>query len=406
MGERKETRFFDLMGNPVASKATDYHLLVQAYDERDNKVSEAYFGTREEPVMSHNGISAIRYFYDRDNNQVRHEYLDTSGKLTSNIYGVTAAGREYSEGYLMKETRYDAQGQPTRAVAAGDGVSIIKYEYDPSGNRIREGFFDENGKPTNDQAGIQEIARFFSPNNMLTEVAYFDEFGYPCLDRNKIHSTKYVRDEKGRIIQEASYGKNYEPVTTYPEEVFMIKKKYDEYGRKISDSYWADSSTRMPHWEGSYETLTKFNDDGEPIEYRKLDANGAPFRAEDGSSAMKLVYDADGQLAERWFLYKDQLVSRKRGVTSRYSIIKYLNNSRGDVNELTFWDADRKPVDATVWIDDSIAAHRIVFIYRGSRIIEEKYYKAGATEPFFVLDCLKNDFLNQSGISTGRKNAN
>src|SRR5262249_38170705 len=153
--------------------------------------------------------------------------------------------------------------------------------------------------------------------------------------------------------------------------VFMIKKKYDEFDRIISESYWADSSTRMRHWKGSYETLTKFNDDGEPIEYCSLNEKGAPFVSKDGSSAMKLVYGPDGELAERWFLNNDSLINRKSGVTMHYSIIKYGYNSRGDVNELTFWDAHRKPVNATVWIDDSIAVHRILFTYRGSRIIEQ-----------------------------------
>jgi hypothetical protein len=405
--ERKETSFFDAQRHPVTSKSAEYHTLMSQYDDRDNKVSESYFDIHNEPVtIRKSGVSGMRYVYDADNNQVRVEYHGLDGKITPNIYGIAAADLEYTEGYQMKLTRYDSLGHMTRALASGDGVSVIKYEYDLSGNRIRESYFDESGKPMNSQSGIQEIANSFSPDNMLTQISYLDEFGRPCVDRNKIHTTIYVKDDKNRIIQESSYGLKADPIKTYTEEVFMIKKKYDEYGRNISDSYWADSSTRMPHWDGSYEALTKFNDDGQPVEYCSLDEKGAPFMSEDGSSVMKLIYDTGGVLAERQFLHNDSLINRQAGVSMHYSIVKYGHNPDGNVNELTFWDADRKPVDATVWIKDSIAVHRILFTYRGNRIIEQKYYKAGAGEPFQTIDCLKNEFISSSGIGTGRKNAN
>jgi len=405
--ERKQTSFFDARRLPVTSKSTEYHTLINQYDDQDNNVSQSYFGIHDEPVtIRKSGVSGMRYFYDADNNQVRIEYHGLDGKMTPNINGIAAAGLEYAEGYQMKLTRYDSLGHTTRALASGDGVSFIKYEYDPSGNRIREAYFDESGKPMNNQLGIQEIVNSFSFGNMLTQVSYFDEFGKPCVDKDKIHISIYVKDQKNRIIQESSYGLKDDPIKTYTEEVFMIKKKYDEYGRNISDSYWADSSTRMPHWDGSYEALTKFNDDGQPIEYSSLDEKGAPFMSEDGSSVMKLIYNSDGVLAERRFLHNDLLINRKAGVSLHYSIVKYGHNPDGNVNELTFWGVDRKPVDATVWVDDSIAVHRIVFTYRGNRIIEQQYYKAGAGEPFQTVDCLKNEFISASGIGTGRKNAN
>ena len=56
--------------------------------------------------------------------------------------------------------------------------------------------------------------------------------------------------------------------------------------------------------------------------------------------------------------------------------------------------------------DAERVAHRIVNIYKGSRIIQQEYYKIDAAEPFQTIDCLKNDYIGLSGINMGRKNAN
>lgn len=404
--EMSETSFFDAQGRPVISRSAGYYKMLTQYDAHDNEVSSSDLGINDETVTNLYNISGSRASYDEDNNRITIQSYDRNNNRTSNANGVAGAKFEYQQGYLMKEIFLDTLGNPVQSLPIGNGVAIITYEYDTAGNRIREANFDPSGKPINGQTGVQEIASFFSAGNMLTRVSYFDAFGKPCVNRDGINTTLYVKDDRNRTIQESSYGVDGKPIKTYTEEVFMLKKKYDKYGRVISTSYWADSSTRMPHWNGSYETTTKFDEDGQPIEYETIDAGGQPFVAEDGSSVTKLIFNSDGRLGERQFLHDNQLINRKRGVTSQYSVIKYGYDQNGRENELTFWGPDRNPVNARVWIHDSVAVHRIVNIYRGDRIIEQEYYKTDAPEPFITIDCLKNDHIGLSGINTGRKNAN
>ena len=404
--ERIETAFFDAQHRPTISKAAGYHKLVTHFDEHDNKTSESYFGVNDEPVANAFGIYAIKGSYDEDNNWIKVEYYDSSDNKTYSVSGFAASKREYQQGYLIKDTRLDTLGNPVRPLPSSDGVAMIVYEYDTAGNLIREENFDQSGKPMNSQSGVHETASFYSPGNLKTRTSYFDAFGNPCVNRDGINTTIFVRDDKNRILQESNYRVDGKPIKTYTERVYMLKAGYDKYGRVISTSYWADSNTRMQHWNGCYETTTKYDEDGQPVEYATLDANGQPFIGEDGSSVTKLIRNADGRLAERQFLHDDKLVNRTRGVTSQYSIIKYGYDQNGKINELTFWGADRNPVNARVWIKDSVAAHRIVFIYRGPRIIEQDYYKIDASNPFQTIDCLKNDYISLSGIGTGRKNAN
>ena len=403
--ERAETSLFDSQEQPVISKSAGYHTLAFVYDEHDNKISQSFLGIHDELIKHRpNGVAKIQFTYDADNNPVLDEYHGLDDKICSNAYGVAGVRRNYEMGYLMKTTRLDTLRNATRSLAAGDGIAIINYEYDTAGNQTREAYFDEQEKPMNNHDGIQEIAYLFSPGNLLTRKLYFDQYGHPCIDRDSINSTVYVRDEKNRILSEASYGVNGQPLKTDAEEVFLIKKKYDRYGREVSETYWADSTTRMTHWDGSYETATNYNEDGLVTEYNSLDENQQPFMTEDGSSTMRLIYNADDRLEERQFLYDNKLVQRTRGVSLGYSIIKYGYDEGNRRNELTFWTTDEKPVNATVWMPDSISVHRIVFLYKGNKIVAQRYYLIGATEPFKILDCLENDYLSLSGISMGRKN--
>jgi hypothetical protein len=404
--EIREMSFYDAQSRPVKSKATDYHTVVNIYDNHDNKISESYLGIHDEPIRIRNSnLAEIRYFYDKNNNQIKVEFHGLDGRVTKNIAGIAIVESEYSHGYEVKSIRFDSLHVITRASASGDSIAIIKTEYDNKGNEMKSAYFDEREAPISDHSGIHAIVNAYSPANMLLQTLFLDDFDNPSVDRDDVHRTTYIRDGLGRIVQQSTYGIKDEPLKNYSAEVYMLKYRYDEYGRRVSVSYWLDSATRMPHWDGSYEGITKYNDDGQPTEYGCLDQHGNPFRTEDGSSMAKLVYKADGRLGERQFLYNDSLIVRTAGVTKDYSIIRYEHDENGRVNELTFLNKDYKPVNATMWFGDSFPAHRIVFIYKGNRVVEQRFYEAGSDSPARIIDCLKSDFIAPSGIKTGRKNA-
>ena len=402
--ERRETAFFDARGNPVISKSAGYHKVVSEYDDRDNDLADAYLGNQDQSIgVRGSEVSGKHYVYDEDNNRTETVNIGVKGDVVPDLAGIAKIRNEFDRGNLLTETRYDSLNRKTRSLSSGDGVAIIRFEYDNAGNIVRESFFDTAGKPMNNQAGVQEFAVFYSPDNMITQLMYFDAFGKPCSNDDGIHSIFFVRDKWDRVIQQANFDIGDKPLKTKTEEVYIVRSKYDEYGRLISNSYWADSVTKMVSWNGTHESTTKYNMDGQAIEYGKLDINGLPFRSEDGSSRQQLIYDSAGNLSERRFLHNDVLVNRLRGFTMNYAILKYAFDEYSRVSELSFWGADHQAVDAAAWIDDSVAVHRIVLVYRGSRVVEERFYKVGESEPSRIIDCIKHDFVNGSGISKGKK---
>ena len=401
--EIKETAFFDAQQQPAISKANGSHKLLTEYDDHDNEISESHLGVHDEPVLHLRfRIAKILYTYDSNNNLVFTRYYGLDNNPAANAYGVASTERTYEGGYEMKQTRFDVLGHVTKSLASGDGVAVIKHEYDTSGNEIRESYFDEQDKPMNNQEGIHEEASIYVKGNLLTQTLYFDQNGDPCVNNDHINSTNYVRDQKGRIICQSNYGLTGKPLKTTSEQVYMLKYKYDQFGRETAETFWADTASPMAMWDGSYEVDTKYDEDGQETDDISIGIDGKPYKTDDGSSTMKLVYDADGRIIERQFLFGNDLAKRIHGVTRDYSIIKYGYDENNRVTALSFWETEEKPVDGTILIYDSVSAHRVVLMYNGATIVEEKYFKFGATEPFRVIDCLKKEYLTSSGISTTR----
>ena len=403
----KEIAYFDKTGKAVLSKATDYHKIQYEVDDRDNRTLESYFGLNGAPTtFRKSNISSIRFSYDGDNNQLMASYLGLDGKVTRNISGIAATEYEYTNGYQVSLTRYDSLHQVTRADATGDGIAIIRSEYDSAGNNIKETFFDESNKPINDHTGVHAIYYRFDSSNMLIRTAYFNLSEKPSWNRDKIHAVMLVRDSVGRIIEQSSFGLFLEPVKDFSDEVQMQKFKYDRYGRQTEISYWRDSNTRMPRWNGIYAQTTTFNEDGQPVAMHYLDQEGRPMKSIDGSSEVRLLYRPDGAIGERQFLFANRPSVKLQGVTAGYSSIKYGYDNNSRISALTFYGRGQEPVDATISFDTAFSAHRIVFIYSGTRVVEESFFSVNSNRIVRTVDCLKSDFITPSGITQGRRNHN
>jgi len=401
----KEVAYFDQNERPVNSKATDYHKVEYDVDEHDNTVSEAYFDIHGEPTTFRRGnITNIRMIYDEDNNMTGSEFYGADQKLAVNFAGIAGNQYKYRNGFQEENRRIDFLGQVTRAAASGDGIAIMKIAYDSAGNKLTESFFDETGAPIDDHSGVHAICYVYSRQNMLNRVSYFDLAEKPSINRDKIHSTLFVHDSVGRIVEQAYYGREEEPVKDFNDRVYRTKFRYEPDGRRSLISYWKDSSNPMPRWSGAFAERYSFDEDGRLTGINFLNEIGESLQGDDGASMIKISYKDDGTISERQFLHDDKLIRRKRGASYGYGIIRYNYDREGRMVELHFFDDNQNPVNAVVDFDVPFAAHRVVFKYLGSRIIEQSFYDVKTDLLVRTIDCLKNDFLGANGMSTGRKN--
>ena len=405
--ERMEVSYFDENNMPVISKENGIHKIKLEYDLSDNKISESYLDISDKPAADKaTNMHGFRAYYDQDNHMIKQEFLGSNGQVSANANGVAGARLNFENGYMVKLVRTDSLNRIIRASSIGDGIAIINLEYDSNGNQIKRITSDETGKPIKDQEGVSMTVKKYSANNMLTSLEYFDEFGKPVINRGEIHQYVYINDSLGRTIQVSFFNNEGKPTKDYTNEVYMIKSKYDSNGLETSESYWKDRDTAMPRWSGTYEVRRHYNDDGQIIEYDYYDKDGFLMKTDEGYSVCRILRDQDGIMYARQYLYHDELINKKTGISYGFSIIRYEYDSVGKITQILFYGNQHEAINATIDITNPIKVNRIQFIYKGSRIVEQWYYALNNSEPFLKLDCLKNDFLGPNGISTGHKNAN
>jgi hypothetical protein len=351
-------------------------------------------------------VSSCKYYFNERGEIIRDEYFGLNGERTLSEDGISSIEHVYERGLEVKEIRRDSLDRITRAYVTGDGIAIIKTEYDGRGNKTKESYYDENDHPIINHDGFHGKTNKYSYDNMLLETSYFDTRDQPGVDKDSVHAIHYSRNGIGRIAEEYLTDLFGNMKKNYNEEVYIVRTEYIEFGRPGSYSYWQDSLTPMPQWNGCYKTIFKYDDDGRLMEYKYCDQTGASSKTEIGFSTAHLSYQEDGQISKQEFLFDSSLVIRATGVSSGFSVIRYAFDSAGRTSELRFYGKDHEPVDATIAVNIPVAAHRIVFIWKYGRVIEQWYYRINNTEPYLKLDCLKNDYLSITGLYTIRKNSN
>ncbi len=400
-----EVSYFDETGKPVISQSADYHKIVYEYDERCNQLSSAYYGPDNEPLLNRFGRFKSKNEYDNNDRQLRNTTYGINDEPVANSYGVAGSSYEYKNGLTTRTTRFDEHFKTTRASAAGDGIAIIKYEYDDRGNQIKQSYFDENDQPINGHSGYHSISYTYDPLDMLTSQSYYDKYGSRANDRDGIHKYVYEKDDKGRTIQLAYYDKSNNPVKDPSDQVYMVKYRYDEQGRRLSESYWENSSTKMARWNGYHEEISKYNEDGLDIEYAFYDQNGKLFTSTSGYSRVVNIYGSNSRLTERKYLNGNDGITMANSLVNGFCAIKFSYDSKGRISTIRYFDGNGSPVNATSYLnDEDLTFHKIEFVYTGSRITEEKLYLTGSETPAKIIDCLKKDYINTGGVAQGYKN--
>src|ERR1043166_6952264 len=373
-----ELSYFNEKDKPVISQTSDYHKVIYDYDNRCNQLSYAYYGTDNEPITNRYRAFKRKAEYDNNDLQTRGTTFGLNDEPVANSYGVAGTLSEYKNGLLTKSTRYDEHFKTTRASDAGDGIAIIKYAYDDRGNEIKRSYYDENEQPINGQSGYQSISYTYDPLDMLTSESYYDKYDNPAINRDGIFRNLYVRDDKGRLIQESYYDKENNPVKSPNDQVYMVKYKYDEQGRQVSESFWQNATTKMTRWNGYHDDVTKYNDEGQEIESAFYDENGKLFISSSGYSKMVTVYAPNGRLLERKYMNGNSCMMMSNSFVDNICSIKFTYDDKGRINNIRYYDISGNPVNASSYLNDAdLTFHKVEFIYTGSRIIEERLYVVG-----------------------------
>ena len=289
---------YDMRGNVITKRpigingglASGFQETRFKYDDRDNIIEEAYFGSNGNAVNCNDGFHKhVRKFNSR-NLCVQSEYYNTSGQLV-NIKGQNFAvvKNEYDErGNRTSSTYFTQNGsrgsdnskvhkyfnqfdkvinKVNHQISFGiDGKPIIangiakegRVEYDKRGNLLKLVCYDGYGKKCNGEHGWSEMRYTYDASGLRTSTAYYSIDNKPVVDKEyKYHKLKTSYNSMRLTESETCYGVNDKPVNT-ASGYSTIKYKYNNQNQRTEIAYFDANGRAVDNKNGWHREVYHF----------------------------------------------------------------------------------------------------------------------------------------------------
>lgn len=395
----KSVSFFGDIDNPVISRKTDCHKIINSYDEEGNLISKSIYGLKDEPVADRLGIFNAVMHYDKYGNETETDLYDAKSVLENQVLGYAKFFRDFKKGFLEKETCNDADFRIVKPSKALEFTAITEHKYDDNGNETERSYYNEEYKAVNNSKGIHKTVFSHNSPGMLTETSFFNDNGIAVADESGIHKYHFEKNSKGQIVSKTFFNYREQPAKDVNDGAFEVKYSYDSWGRIVSASYWANDSVKMLNKYGYHETVNSYNPNGLIATLEFFDKDGKPLVNRIGYSRQILEYNDQAQLAERKYYDRDKPVMLKdtNYFASNYHSIKYNYDNYNRVSSLEYLDDRGKPVEAKIKLDfgKETKCEKVEFVYNEKKISSELFRSdSGST---VAVDCSQKACLMPTG---------
>lgn len=277
-------RTYDKYGNLASVTYTDasggtemcpigYVTVCYSYDIEGRRTGEFYEDENNEPVMLDSGYASVKYIFNRLGKLIETAYYDDSMELTVNNYGFAVMQSEYNDdNYEIKRTYLDDERKPV--VVSKYGYAIVRFERAPSGEIVKELYYDEFDKLIELPEGYCGYEQIVSRDKKTIELTYLDHDGKPVLTSLGYATIRRELNERGNAISTRFFDENGRPTSLGTGE-YGYDSVYDELGREIERIY-VDQEGEAMIIEGGYSYFVYERDsDGTVIRtiYFDLDGN-------------------------------------------------------------------------------------------------------------------------------------
>ncbi|MBR5407666.1 MAG: toll/interleukin-1 receptor domain-containing protein [Lachnospiraceae bacterium] len=355
--------YYGVDGEPVISYYGYAGVLIE-YDERGNEISTTTVGTDGKPILSGSGQAVTRKEYNERGNETRVSFYGTTDDPILTKHGYSSAEFEYDErGNNIKISYYGVDGQ----LILRDGFAVVKFSFDECGNRTGSDFYDLNGKPA--LCGLEYSSDRFEYDECGRRIKerYLGTDGKPILREGGYASVEDEYDERGNMIKQSYFGPDGRPVMLtggYSEYAL----EYDDNGRITKQNQALMDGYACLEWE--------YDERGDIITERTLDANGKPVVTNLGYAIREASYDVCGNLTEeRLFGSNGEPILNDVG----FSVLRMEYDERGNIIRESYYGTKGEPV----MIDDGYTCVEWEYNERDEKIGETCYNLSGQPVVFY-----------------------
>ena len=356
-------------------------------DQYGRPIEECYLDHNGNQMQLKNGISSVRYDYQKDApGLLGVVWLDVSGKTGKEYKFVLDENQNFSEisFYLNGKTAYEdgtfkvkqvyLNGHRIEAAYFGidgkpclhkDGYAKFTSQYDERGNCIEDALFGIDGKPCLHKDGYAKVTSQYDEQGNLEEAAVFGIDGKPCLHKNGVAKFTRKYDECGNCIEQAYFGIDGKPCLS-KDGYAKVTWKYDERGNCIEQAYFGTDGKPCLNKDGYAKVTSQYDKRGNRIEEAYFGIDGKPCLSNAGFAKLTLKYDERGDSIE-WATFgtDDKPCLSKNG----YAKFTQKYDERGNCIEFAYFGIDGKPC----LLKDGYAKVTSQYDKRGNRI-EDAYF--------------------------------
>ena len=312
-------------------------------------------------VADNNAVWGIAYELDSLGRRIRVQYLNKDGSYFSNNIGVSARCYQYdNNGNMLIETSVDINGNPIL-----DEYLVAKYiaKYDERGNQTETSFYGIDGNLCLCNYGYAKWGAKYDERGNEIERSFYGIDGNPCLSKEGIAKWVSKYDDRGNVIERSYYGINGKPCLINDGYAKCVSK-YDERGNRTEVSFYGIDGNPCLSKEGIAKSVSKYDDRGNVIERSFYGIDGNLCLCDYGCAKITAQYDDRGnQIATFCYGVDGELCLNIYG----YSIQIIECNDRCLVTELSYYDTERKPVNARGYFKE-------VRIYDKNNNVKETVY--------------------------------
>lgn len=264
-----ETTYYDALGKPAEVYGPTY--TTHTYDTEQNIIAISSFDQYKKP-MSYSGSFTEKYKINRHKKDSIVAYYDTRNQL---IKGACYVKNRYNRfGNLEEEAFFNVKNQRIKST---DGISVIKHQYTEDQRYLGYRYYDQYGRPVNNNDGFFEEKRTLNSAGYITSYEYFDKNGSPVLGTDGYHKVVYELDDSYLTVRESIYGtdgflmNNQEGIAEYEytraPSGLTAKIRYFSANREIvEDTDGVAEIVYTPKMNGLYYTEKQLDAKGKEIE--------------------------------------------------------------------------------------------------------------------------------------------
>ena len=388
-GNRLSEYYTSANGSPVVRTDVNCFGFRNEYDDKGNRIKQTYLGPDKLPISNNNGIATIVNEYDADGRPIRVSYLDTEGKLCSNLDNgdmFDAILIEYTDrGLISSYTPLDENGDPT--VLPSGRVSSVKWEYDTAGYPVKIAYYDEKGNPAKYLGSYNYLVRDYDDLHREIRTRYYDEKGNPVENENHQLGYELDYDVSGNLSKITQIGKDGKPADIVGYAA-VVCRKYDERGNHVASEFYDSKNDKATDYGGVhriekvYDPVTNLLVEEKYIgtknqvgsRHYAYDANGNKTKEYMLNSTGRLnghvdnyQYDKYNRIIRSWASKTDG--SKINYPDGNFAIIACNYDERGNLTEKMFFDTAGNPAL------DNMATHKRVTEYDNlNRAVHELNY--------------------------------